>query len=534
MTRLSVAALSLVAAACMESRSRPTPNQVDPLDRALAAMGGEEKVRSAETLVVKGTVRHWEPHQSIIAGGEMRLAGDSTFVLSRALSTGAARIEWDRKLVYPSPREYRYTEVVTPSAGYVDGIDTTSRTKRDLDSKEPRHSMSAKRLAAVQRELLRTSPRLLVEMKSAPASVRPHSPADPRAPALDYRAGEVELTVSFDPATGLPARISTRDADNVEGDSSYDLVLSDWRDVSGLKVAHQQKYELNGREVARIQFDEARLDTAVPAAQLEVPAELRAAAAKPATGKVPYQWVIRRQFIGTYLDSDAVNFDSDSTSGLRLAELAPGVSQVVGGTHNALVVEMADHLIVFDAPINEWQSRWTLDAARAKYPGKPVKYLVQTHHHMDHSGGARTYVAQGASVLVGLGNAAHFEKVFKAPHQVEGDALQQSPRSVQIEEIADRKVLGDGKRTVEILRVENPHAEGMLIGYLPDARLGWVADLWSPGRDKLGDKPTPGQASLVAAVKRLSSTPERFAGGHGTVGEYAPLAALAEQRQASR
>ena len=55
-----------------------------------------------------------------------------------------------------------------------------------------------------------------------------------------------------------------------------------------------------------------------------------------------------------------------------------------------------------------------------------------------------------------------------------------------------------------------------------------------PGRDKLGDKPTPGQAALVAAVKRLSSTPVRFAGGHGTTAEYAPLAALAAQPQASR
>src|SRR5207302_8191669 len=135
---------------------------------------------------------------------------------------------------------------------------------------------------------------------------------------------------------------------------------------------------------------------------------------------------------------------------------------------------------------------------------------------------------------VGEGNRAHFDQVFKAPHRVEGDALQESPRTVTLEEIADRRVLGDGKRTVEILRVENPHAEGMLIGYVPDARLGWVADLWSPGRDKLGDKPTPGQAALVAGVRRLGSTPLRFAGGHGTVAEYAPLAALAQQPQVAR
>ena len=33
-------------------------------------------------------------------------------------------------------------------------------------------------------------------------------------------------------------------------------------------------------------------------------------AAKPATGNVPYQWVIRRQYIGTYMDSDSVSYDA--------------------------------------------------------------------------------------------------------------------------------------------------------------------------------------------------------------------------------
>jgi hypothetical protein len=74
----------------------------------------------------------------------------------------------------------------------------------------------------------------------------------------------------------------------------------------------------------------------------------------------------------------------------------------------------------------------------------------------------------------------------------------------------------------------------MLIGDVPDARIGFVVDLWSPGRDKLGDQLTPGQAALLAAVNKLSSTPERLAGGHGTVAEYAPLAALGVPRHATR
>jgi hypothetical protein len=68
----------------------------------------------------------------------------------------------------------------------------------------------------------------------------------------------------------------------------------------------------------------------------------------------------------------------------------------------------------------------------------------------------------------------------------------------------------------------------MLIRYIPDARLGFCTDLWIPGRDQLGDKPTPGQADLVA-VKKLGLKPERFAGGHGTVDSYAERAALAEK-----
>ena len=51
--------------------------------------------------------------------------------------------------------------------------------------------------------------------------------------------------------------------------------------------------------------------------------------------------------------------------------------------------------MIFDAPVDEGQSRWVIDAAKAKYPGKPVKQLVMTHHHMDHSGGTRTFAAEG-------------------------------------------------------------------------------------------------------------------------------------------
>jgi hypothetical protein len=74
--------------------------------------------------------------------------------------------------------------------------------------------------------------------------------------------------------------------------------------------------------------------------------------------------------------------------------------------------------------------------------------------------------------------------------------------------------------------IENPHANGMLVGYIADANLGWVADLWSPGRDPLPEQLNANQAALVAGLKQAGLNPAKFAAGHGSTGEYAPLAAL--------
>ena len=501
------------------------------VERALAAQGGVEAVAALRTLSAKGAATFWEPEQSVTPGGESRFAGDATFVVASDLVGGNARIEWAEKLAYPSPREFRFTEIVTPTAGAVEGVDSGARTKQSQDSNPPRHAMSGVRLATAQRELLRTSPRLLLDLRANPtrvARVADVQVAGATLPAVSYRAGDVTFVILFDPSSGLPARIRTLDADNIQGDSSYDLVLGEWRAVSGVRLPHSQRYELNGSELVRIRLDEVTSGAALAAGSFEIAPELRATAARPATGPVPYQWVLRRQHIGLFLDSDAIHHDPQASPGLRLVEVAPGVQHFVGGTHNSLVVELDDALAVVDAPIDERQSRLTIDAAKARYPGKPVRYLVLTHHHMDHAGGLRTYVAEGATLVVGAGAGAHFRRVLAAPDRLSGGALANHPRRPELLEVADRTVLGTGARTLEAYRIDNPHVAAMLMPYVPQARIAFVADLWSPGREKVGEVLTPGQAAIVAAVRKAGISPERFAGGHGAVGEYAPLAALAK------
>ena len=267
-------------------------------------------------------------------------------------------------------------------------------------------------------------------------------------------------------------------------------------------------------------------DAPVSADRFAAPAAVMAGAPGPATGSVPYQWVLRRPFIGVYMDSESVSFDAQSSPGLRLNELAPGVFHQVGGTHNSLIVEMSDYLIVFDAPVSDGQSNWTIAALKAKYPEKPIRYLVLTHHHMDHAGGLRAFAVQGATLVVGKGAAEHYRKVLTAPWRRNPDLLERDLGGTRIIEVADRQDFSDGKRRVSAYLFENPHVAGMLIGYVADARIAFVADVYSPGVP-LPPKINPMLASVVNAVKRTGIDPLTIAGGHGSTGPYAPLAALA-------
>jgi hypothetical protein len=101
---------------------------------------------------------------------------------------------------------------------------------------------------------------------------------------------------------------------------------------------------------------------------------------------------------------------------------------------------------------------------------------------------------------------------------------------VNIIEVADRHVMTDGQREVSAHLIENPHAESTLIGYVADARIGFVVDIWSPGAAPLPTQISPALAALVTATRRAGIAPLLFAGGHGSTAEYAPLAVLAAPR----
>ena len=510
---------------------------IDLVRQAVAAQGGVSALRNLKRLSIKGEIRHWEPEESYVAGGEPVFTDHSTFVISWDLEHGMARTDWDRRIQFPAVTHDIYSEIVTPRLGYADVAGGDLAISQSDLPPMGQQAMSGIRVAAHLRELERASPILLLKALDAPQNLRvlPDQTLGGGTydgafggyfpplslPAVGFSEGGTTFTIMFDRKTHLPAAIRTLDDDALLGDSAYDLILSDWRPVGGVQIARSLTYTLANIAIAKATYSEVALNPLLPGKTFAISDAVGRAVKPPATADVPYQWVLRRLNFNRFPDSDAVNFMPGG--GLKLVELAPNVQQVLGGSHNGLIVAMKDYLVVFDAPINEWQSRFTIDAAKAKYPGKPLRYVVLTHHHTDHTGGARTYVAEGATVIVPSPDKAFFERVFKAPHAVSPDELQKTPTSATIIEVADRMTLTDESGEIRLYNIPSPHAQGMLVSHITSADLMWVTDQYSAGRDRTK---SPGAVHLYETLKRLRVKPARFAGGHGSSGTYAEFEAI--------
>jgi glyoxylase-like metal-dependent hydrolase (beta-lactamase superfamily II) len=507
---LMVSAALLAVFGQLQAASAQSPQ--DLVKQAVEAQGGANALRGIKSAVFKIAEKHWEPGQSYSASGESRFLGDSAVTISVDFSNPIrVRYDWDRDMKYPAVERVKYSEIRYPTYGAV------------LDDKGQVKPMSGIRFAANLREGARGSPLLLLRAMDNPksvAAIADQKLGNQTLPAVQYTEGPNKYIILFDRTTHLPAAVRTRDEDHIYGDSNYDLLLSDWRTVGAVKIAHERSAQLNGMEVAHLTYKEVTANAAIGADTFAIPDAVKAAFKPTTIANIPYQWVIRRLFLARFTDSDTIYFPAGG--GFRLVELAPNVQMMQGGGANNLIVNMKDGLVVFDAPTDNGQSDAVIKFAKEKYPGKPIKYLVLTHHHMDHTGGMRAFVAEGATVIVPAPDKAYFERVIKEPHTLEPDAQQRAMKSANVQEVKDQLSIKDDTEEITLYNIPNPHVDGMIVGHVGKANVIWVTDLVSP-RGQVGR--TEQTVAVGDALRKHNITGALFAGGHGGTAKQADIAA---------
>ena len=207
-------------------------------------------------------------------------------------------------------------------------------------------------------------------------------------------------------------------------------------------------------------------------------------------------------------------------------KVADGVWFLAGGSHNSVAIEMKDHVVLVEAPLYDGRSGVVIDEVKKLVPNKPIRFVVNSHTHFDHSGGLRTLAAAGATVVTQQLNKPYFEKVLANPNKLNPDRFAKSGKKARVVGVKDKMVLTDGSRTIELHHIAgNVHTETFLMAYLPKEKLLIEADAFTPGAPNapVATNPAPAAVNLIENVDRLKLAVDKVLPLHGRVAPAAEM-----------
>src|SRR5262245_36774522 len=276
----------------------------------------------------------------------------------------------------------------------------------------------------------------------------------------------------------------------VLGDMPVEVLYSDYRDFGGVKFPMKIRQSAGGFPSLDLAVAEVRPNAAV---DIAVPDSIR----------------------------QAVNPYAKVTPQVA----AEGVWYLTGGSHHSVAIEMKDHVIVVEGPLNDDRATAVIAEVKKLVPGKPIRYVVNSHQHFDHAGGIRDFAAEGVTVITHDANRAFFERTLAAPATVTPDRLARSGRKGTVEGVRDKRVLTDGARTVELHHIAgNNHDDGLLMVYLPKEKLLIEADVFTPPAPNAPPGPVnPNTVNLADNVARLGLTVDQILPLHGRIVPMADL-----------
>lgn len=462
--------------------------QETPVRDLFAALGGAARLGSVETVETRVTGSNFSRDYNLVPGGPPHyLSQDDLRILWRPRD-GKFRIRTALSAFHPYEGTWDYAEAF-------DGSIATRGGPRDYRPGGD-GALAAPYVGAALRRLALGNPQLVV------AAAQDLRPAGSRriggrpTPLLLVEAFGDIWTLAVDPATHLPVSLEIREADGMFGEIVIRADYADWRAVEGImtpfRVVVSAADTLSRRELRT----SADYDGAVTADDFRVAAE-----------GAPADIAMER------FGRQHARFFNDRAAMARTGETRPQTPVtfeevgrdivLIGGTgHNTLAIVGASDMVLVDAPLGPERSRDVRAALLERWPDKPVRHLILTHHHTDHSAGYALWLEAGARLVVGAPAAAYFANA----------ALRSTGHAADILAVTGRMVLPGFDRMVELVEIPNSHAEGMLVVHVADTGVLFVTDLRSPGRPQQNPRLS---AELFSALDFEGFGPLHLVGGHG-------------------
>ena len=250
--------------------------------------------------------------------------------------------------------------------------------------------------------------------------------------------------LAIDPATHELRALLTVQPDAIAGDAAVETEFTEYSRQGSVLVPGRLVNRVAGQVVHDVRYRDVAFGVAVPDSLLAPP---------PGATQAP-----------------------PNNPGEPVRELAPGIWAIRAAGYWALAVTLGDSIAVVEAGAGGGAE--TLAHLARLAPGKPVRWIIPTHHHDDHSGSVPAYLAAGATLVTTPGNRAYFTRMAAARSTLRPASATPVGDAPRIETFTRTRTLTGGGRTLALHDIgPSPHAEEMLVAWLPQEGILFQGDL---------------------------------------------------------
>jgi glyoxylase-like metal-dependent hydrolase (beta-lactamase superfamily II) len=446
--RIRTAATCLLMVVISGNVSAQSPAAV-VVRKAAQALGGADRILALHSLRIEGY------GQDAVQNG-----GGNTSAAAEAPQRWNSLLSWEETIDLANQRirNRQRTQAWLPAATLsrvIGNIVSTTVLDGDVPYNVNAQGVARRANAATAANLriaMQTHPVVLVRLALDPSTVVNNPRTEDKVQLVDItpRQGP-RLTLAIDSETGLPVWVRWTENEATLRDLRSQKWFTGFEPINGVMMPTGFKTVIDFRNVVQSQIYVTHNFVDGPIDDLAAPPAVKSAV--PA-GRPKYT--------------------------VEATPVAKSIWLLHGNTgHNSILIEFADHLAMFEVPLNEAWTQALIAKARATVPGKPVTEAIVSHHHFDHSGGVRTAIAEGMTIIAHRGTEKLFREIAARKSALEPDELGRSPKPLKFLGVGDHLTLKDGTMEVELFHIiGNEHMAEALMAWVPRDRLLIEGDLF--------------------------------------------------------
>jgi glyoxylase-like metal-dependent hydrolase (beta-lactamase superfamily II) len=220
---------------------------------------------------------------------------------------------------------------------------------------------------------------------------------------------------------------------------------------------------------------------------------------------------------------------------VKATPLGSGLAMLAGAGGNIVASAGEDGVFIVDDEFAELHPK--IRAALAKMSDRPVRFVINTHWHGDHTGDNANLAGEGAVIIAqdNVFRRMSTEQFIKHLNRT----VPASPKAaLPVVTFNDEATLHLNGQAVHLVHVKNAHTDGDVLVHFPEAGVLHMGDCFFNGMYPIIDTGTGGTIDgYVATVDRglvLAAPGTKVVPGHGTLGTREDLAAFSAMLKEAR